>query len=224
MNINARWGGAFALLAAALAGAMVALLQGAHVPAPPQTTLEYEYAYRPLLSPMLRLFALDQMFVTAYGAAFVAAALSWGRPALLCAVAILAGLATAGIDTQENLRSVAVLAGLADGPPSAADLDALDFLGAIKWIAAGVTGVSLALLVPRRGIVSGAFALLFGLDGLASVTLGAARLHFAPALSALEPSLAGVVIAGMPVGLLLLGLLLLFQPRETASPADEEPA
>jgi hypothetical protein len=182
-------------------------------PVTPHTTYEYQLAFRPLIGPLLRLFGLDQMFVVAYGAAFVAAAMAWARPVPLAVVAVLAGLATAGIDTLENLRSIAVLAALPDGPPTAADLDALEFLGAVKWVAAGATMLALAALVPRRGPIFTIFAVLFALDGLASLALGAARLKLVDALTALEPALAGGVIAAMPVGLLLLGLALWSEAR-----------
>ncbi len=217
---TAFWGASFALLAAALAVGMVMILReiAPELPAtPPHTTFEYQIAFRPFLAPLLKIYALDQMFVVAYGAAFVAAAVRWARPpgllGALAGVAVIAGLATAGIDTLENLRAIAVLAALPDGPPAAADLDTLDFLGAIKWIAAGVTMLALAALVPRRGPVLTLLALLFALDGVASLALGAARLKLAEALAAVEPTLANGVVLAMPVGLLLLGLALLAEPR-----------
>lgn len=213
---SAFWGASFALLAAALAVAMVMILRSiaAELPAtPPHTTFEYQIAFRPFLAPLLNIYALDQMFVVAYGAAFVAAAVSWARPVALAGVAVIAGLATAGIDTMENLRSIAVLAALPDGPPAAADLDALDFLGAIKWIAAGVTSVALSALVPRRGALLAILAALFALDGAASLALGVARLKLVDALTAVEPALANGVIFAMPVGLLLLGVALLAEAR-----------
>ncbi len=211
MKTNARWGAAFALLAAALALGMVVILREiapALPPTAPHTTIEYQIAFRPLLGPLLKIYALDQMFVVAYGAAFVAAAMAWPRPVPLAVLAVVAGLATAGIDTLENLRSIAVLAALPEGPPAGADLDALDFLGAIKWIAAGVTGLAIATLVPRRGPVLTVFAALFALNGAASLALGVARLKLVEPLTALEPTLAGGVIMAMPVGLVLLGLAL----------------
>ena len=222
MKSNARWGAAFALLAAGLALGMVMILREigpAMPPSAPHTTVEYQFAFRPLLGPLLQIFALDQMFVVAYGAAFVAAAISWGRPAPaapfapLALLAVVAGLCTAGVDTLENLRSIAVLAALPEGPPAATDLDALDLFGALKWVAAGVTTLALAALVPRRGPVLTIFAALFALDGVASLALGIARLKLVDALTALEPSLAGGVIFAMPVGLLMLGLALWSQAR-----------
>ena len=216
MKPNARWGASFALFAAVLAVAMIACLREIMPllpPGTPETTFEYQIAFRPLIGPLLHIFALDQMFVVAYGAAFVAAAMAWARPLPLAWLAALAGIATAGIDTLENLRTVAVLAALPDGPPAPADLDALDLLGAVKWIAAGVTGLCIAALVPRRGPVFTVFAALFALNALASLALGAARLKLAEPLAAIEPALATGVLMAMPAGLLLLGLALWSEAR-----------
>lgn len=217
MKPNALWGGAFALLAAAIAIAMVLILVQHRDVFPteaPQTTVDYQDAFRPALRPLAALFAFDQMFVVAYGAAFVGAALTWRRPRALSWLVLLGGIATAGIDTAENVHTSVVLAGLADSGPTVKDLDLLDLLGALKWVGGGVTSLALAAIIPKRGVFFGLVALVLLVGGVGELALAAVRLDLVSVLAATEAKLAFGVVAAMPLGLALTGIALLSDARQ----------
>lgn len=113
-----------------------------------------------------RAIGLDYPFLVAYWLAFTALGVVVVRRgdgwAVAGVAAIVAALATAGLDVTENIRTIGVVDTVGSGRPLAqAQLDALRHASLLKWSASATTVLLLAaLFAQRRWVAAIAVALV----------------------------------------------------------------
>ncbi len=199
--------GALCALAGALLLALMALLGFASgeglgamdLPAPPD---EYAAALRPTAAGIIRVLAVDNVFLIAYTGAFIgAAALVWQGARAFGAAGLGFALLTALLDITENAVSVDVARTiLADLPITLERINTLGVLAQVKYASAAAALVFFALALV---IVSpGGRRLSRGVAGLFSL------FPVANALAVIAPAFVLLVVGWMFLMLLASGLLL----------------
>ncbi len=207
--------GALSGLAGALLLVLMALLgfsagEGLGAMDLPADPAEYAAALRLAAPGVIRVLAIDNIFLVAYTGAFVGAAvLLWHKARALAAIGLAFALLTALLDIAENAVSVDIARTvLADLPVTLGRINFLGVLAQVKYACAAVGvaffAIAIAIVLPAGRRLSLSVAVLFALFPVAN------------ALAVIKPAFALLVVGWMLLMLLASAVLLWRSANATA--------